>query len=87
MVGGQRHAPAALPLKENRYRFLQEAGWAPGPVWAGVDSIIGTPLHRLARNETLYATALCRPTFGDAPFLNFGQVTIYSFCHSRINNL
>ena len=32
-VSGQQHAPAAL------YRYpvpiLQEAGWAPGPVWTG----------------------------------------------------
>jgi len=30
-VGGQRHAPAALPLGKIP---VQEAGWAPGPAWA-----------------------------------------------------
>jgi len=34
-VIGQQHAPAALyPVKEP-VAILQEAGWAPGPVWTG----------------------------------------------------
>jgi hypothetical protein len=34
-VSGQRHSPAALyPRgKDPRYPFVQEAGWAPEPVW------------------------------------------------------
>jgi hypothetical protein len=34
-VGGQRHAPAALPPVP----ILQEAGWAPGPVWVGLENL------------------------------------------------
>jgi hypothetical protein len=30
-VGGQRHAPAVLPLWNIP---VQEAGWTPGPAWA-----------------------------------------------------
>jgi hypothetical protein len=34
-VSGQRHAPAALlpPGKGPPVPIVQEAGWAPGPVW------------------------------------------------------
>jgi hypothetical protein len=34
-VSGQRHAPAALlpPGKGPLVRIVQEAGWAPEPVW------------------------------------------------------
>jgi hypothetical protein len=37
-VGGQRHAPAALPPGKTRYPFI-EAGWAPRPVWTGVENL------------------------------------------------
>ena len=33
-VGGQHHTPAALPRKDP-VPILQEAAWAPGPVWTG----------------------------------------------------
>ena len=29
-VGGQRHAPAALPPESYTVPIVQEAGWAPG---------------------------------------------------------
>ena len=34
-VGGQRHAPAALPPGKGLGTHLQEAGWAPMPAWTG----------------------------------------------------
>ena len=35
-VNGQQHAPAALyPREKDPVPILQEAGWAPGPVWKG----------------------------------------------------
>ena len=37
-VGGQRHALAALPLGKTLYQ-LQEAEWAPGPVWTGAENL------------------------------------------------
>ena len=45
-----------LPPGKARYSFLQEAGWAPGPVWTGGkscpyrDSILDRP----ARSQSLY---------------------------------
>ena len=34
-VGGQPHAPAASTPGKDPVHILQEAGWAPGPVWTG----------------------------------------------------
>jgi hypothetical protein len=34
---GQRHAPAALYPGKDTVPIVQEAGWAPGPVWAGAE--------------------------------------------------
>jgi len=38
-VGGQRHAPAALPPGKNQVPILYEAGWDPGPVWTGAENL------------------------------------------------
>ena len=38
-VGGQRHAPAALPPEKDPVSILQEAGWTPGPVWMGAENL------------------------------------------------
>ena len=34
-VSGQQHDPAALYPRKDPVPILQEAGWAPGPVWMG----------------------------------------------------
>ena len=34
-VGGQPHAPAASTPGKDPVPILQEAGWAPGPIWTG----------------------------------------------------
>ena len=34
---GQRHAPAAPYPRERP--IVQEAGWAPGPVWTGAENL------------------------------------------------
>ena len=34
-MSGQQHAPAAIYPWKNPVPILQEAGWAPGPVWMG----------------------------------------------------
>jgi len=38
-VGGQRHAPAALPPGKDPVPIVQEVGWAPGPVWTVTDNL------------------------------------------------
>ena len=37
-VGGQRHTPAALP-RNDPVPIVQEAGWAPGPVWTAAENL------------------------------------------------
>jgi hypothetical protein len=32
-VGGQHHAPVAIPSGKDPVPVVQEAGWAAGPVW------------------------------------------------------
>ena len=56
-VGGQHHAPAALPGKDP-VPIVQEAGWAQGPVWTGAENLalpigIRSP-DRPTRGESLY---------------------------------
>jgi len=49
--GGQPHAPAASTSEKVPVPILQDAGWAPGPVWTGGesrphrDSIPDRPAH------------------------------------------
>jgi hypothetical protein len=42
-VGGQLHAPAAFAPGKYKLLIVQEAGWAPGPVWAGCGKSRPTP--------------------------------------------
>ena len=37
-VGGQRHALVALPPGKEPVPIVQEARWAPGSVWTGVEN-------------------------------------------------
>jgi hypothetical protein len=38
-VGGQRHAPAAFNPGKDPVPIVQEAGWAPGPVWISAENL------------------------------------------------
>jgi hypothetical protein len=56
-VGCQGHALAALPLGKDLVHIVQEAGWAPGPVWTGAENLSSTGIRspdRTARSEWLY---------------------------------
>jgi hypothetical protein len=62
-VSGQRHAPAALlpPGKVPQVPIVQDAGWAPEPVWTQrleeksfAPAGDRTPIARSARSQTLY---------------------------------
>jgi len=53
-VGGQPHAPAASTQGKDTLPILQEAGWAPGPVWTGAGNLAPTGIRspgRPARSE------------------------------------
>jgi hypothetical protein len=54
-VGGQLHAPALLPRERDPVPILQEAGWAPGPVWMAAENLAPTGIRspdRPARSES-----------------------------------
>jgi len=55
-VGGKPHAPAASTPGKDPVPIVQEAGWAPGPVWTGGKSRPhrdSTP-DRPARSQSLF---------------------------------
>jgi len=41
-VGGQRYALAALPAGNGPVPIVQEAGWAPSPVYKSLESLAPT---------------------------------------------
>jgi hypothetical protein len=41
-MGGQRHVPAASAPERDPVPTVQEAGWAPGPVWTGKENLAPT---------------------------------------------
>ena len=38
-VGGQRHAHGRFTPMKDPVPIVQETGWAPGPVWTGVENL------------------------------------------------
>jgi hypothetical protein len=45
-VSGQQHTPAALyPRGKTPVPILQEAEWAPGPVWTGAENLVHTGIR------------------------------------------
>ena len=64
-VGGQHHASAALPPGKDPVPIVQEAGWASGPVWTGMENLAPTRIRsqdRLARSESLYRLSYRGPS-------------------------
>ena len=58
---GQRHAPAALTPGKDPVPTVQEAGWAPEPVWLGAENLALTGIRsadRPARSQSLYRATL-----------------------------
>jgi hypothetical protein len=56
-VGGRRHGPAAVFPGKRRGTHLQEAGWAPSPVWTKAENLVPTGIRfpdLPARSELLY---------------------------------
>ena len=44
-VSGQQHVPAASTPGKDPVPILQEAGWAPGPVWTGEENLVPTGIR------------------------------------------
>ena len=56
-MGGQPHAPAVSTRGKDPVPFVQEAGWASGPVWTGAENLAPTGIRspdRPARSQSLY---------------------------------
>jgi hypothetical protein len=56
-VGGQRHPPATFTPGKDPVPIVQEAGWAPGPVWVGAENLSPTGVRSAdlsARSESVY---------------------------------
>jgi hypothetical protein len=56
-VGGQGGVSAASARDKDPVPIVQEAGWAPGPVWTGAKNCAATGIlspNRPARSESLY---------------------------------
>jgi hypothetical protein len=63
-VGAQRHVPAAFTPGKDPVPIVQEAGWAPGPVWIGADNLAPTGIRfpeLPARSESLYRLSYSDP--------------------------
>ena len=55
--GCQPHAPAASTPRKDLVPIVQEAGWAPGPVWTGTENLAPTGFRSpacLAHSQLLY---------------------------------
>jgi hypothetical protein len=71
---GQRHAPAALFPGKEPVTIVQEAGWAPGPVWTGAENLappgfdprtvqpVDQSLYRLSYPATIHHSDTCKTT-------------------------
>ena len=78
-VGGQRHAPAALPPGMSRYPLYRRLG---GPVWTGAENLVPTVIRspdRPARSESLY-----RLSYPSPPYQDRSQ---YYYCGSNVSVL
>ena len=57
------------PRERDAVPIVQEAGWAPGPVWTGAESLVPTGIRspdRPARSELLY-----RLSYPGSPLMSF----------------
>ena len=55
--GWSTSRPGRFTTGKDPVPIVQEAGWAPGPVWTGAENLAPTGIRspdRPARNETLY---------------------------------
>jgi hypothetical protein len=56
-VVGQLHAPVAFTPEKDPLPILQEARWAPGPVWTGAENLVPIGIRSPdlpVRSESLY---------------------------------
>jgi hypothetical protein len=69
-VGGQRHAPAALPRERHDTHCIGSC-WTPGPVWTGAEYLALAGIlfpDRPALSESLYRLSYRGPQSKASPF-------------------
>jgi hypothetical protein len=75
-VRGQRHASAALYPEKDPVPIVQEAGWAPGPVWTGAEYL---PSHRDSIPGPSSPKSVAIPTEQPGPLRNSAGL-LRKFC-------
>ena len=78
-VRGQHHAPATLPPGKDTITIVQEAGWDPGPAWAGAENLATTGIRfpdRPARSVIAIPTELSRPPVKGIVFQYYNRLYI-----------
>ena len=73
-MGGQHHAPAALPPGKTRYPLYRGLGGPLGPVWTDAENLAPTGIRspdRPARSESLYRLSYPGPLSNAVPARKF----------------
>ena len=58
-LDGQRHTVAALSPGNSPAHIVQEAGWAPKPVWAGVQNLVLTGVRNPNNPISVVSAFMC----------------------------
>jgi hypothetical protein len=62
--GWSTPCPGRFTPSKDPVPIVQEAGWAPGPVWTGEENLVSTGIRspdRPARSESLYRLSYAGP--------------------------
>jgi len=70
MGGGQPHAPAASTPGKDPVPIVQEAAWAPRPVWTGAENLVPTGIR--SRTVQPVAQSLYRLSYPAHSLLSTG---------------
>ena len=85
---GQRHAPAVFTPRKDPVPIVQEAGWAPEPVWTGAENLVPIGIRSPdlpARSQSLHRLRYTAHTHYVGLFtivINFSYYNLrsYIFC-------
>ena len=81
-VGGQRHAPAAFTPGKDPVPLVQEAGWAPGPVWIVAENLAPTGIRSPDRPASRY-TDWAIPAPNNHSDIRETKIELYQFLEKR----
>jgi hypothetical protein len=79
--------PGRFTPGNNTVLIVQEAGWAPGPVWTGAENLTLTGIRspdRPARSSVAIPTELPRPTFCTQTNLIYLQLSEYNYLYCLV---